>query len=244
MAPAMSATAATGAAAVIRDEDWRAVHRQLDAEGHAPLPTRLDAAQMQCCARMAREGTGLHRVAPVPDGLGRGDLLRFDGDLPAPLSAWQAMLYRQLVPIANAWNERLGIDRRYPPEFEHFIEHNRRAGQTRTQSQLIRLREHDHLALHQRNDGEHVFPLQVVVLLSTPGRDFTGGEFVMTEQRPRMQSRPVVVPMNRGDAAVIATGQRPVDGANGPYRVNLKHAIGHVRGGERLGLELTFHNAS
>ncbi len=233
----------TAAMPGIREEDWRAVHQQLDAQGHALLPAPLGAAHTQCCVRMAEDGVGLHRVALASEALGRGELLYFGADLPTPLSAWRTMLYRGLAPIANAWNDQLGIDHRYPAELDRFTEHNRRAGQDRAQSHLVRLREHDCLALHQRNGGEHVFPLQVVALLSVPGQDFTGGEFVMTEQRPRMQSRPVVLPMACGDVAVIATGHRPVEGANGPYRVNLKHAVSRVRGGERLGLELAFHNA-
>ena len=227
----------------IREEDWCAVRQQLDAEGHALLPALFDAAQTQCCVRLAEEGMGLQRVALASEALGRGDLLYFGTDLPAPLSAWRATLYRRLVPIADAWNERLGIDHRYPAALDRFTEHNHRAGQRRAQSHLVRLREHDYLALHQRNSGEQVFPLQVVALLSVPGQDFTGGEFVMTEQRPRMQSRPIVLSMKCGDVAIIATGHRPVVGASGHYRVNLKHAISRVRGGERLGLALSFHDA-
>jgi uncharacterized protein len=135
------------------------------------------------------------------------------------------------------------VDTRYPPTLAEFIERNRQAGQRRGQSHLSRLGVDDHVLLHQRNEGEQVFPLQLVALLSEPGADFEGGEFVTTEQRPRLQTRPTVLPLQWGDAALIATDERPVQGSRGPYRVKLRHAIGRVRRGERIGLELSFHDA-
>jgi len=138
----------------------------------------------------------------------------------------------------------MGIDHRYPAELEDFLRHNQKAGQTRAQSHLSRLGLEDHVSLHQRNDGEQVFPMQIVAVLSEPGTDFRGGEFVMTEQRPRMQSRPMVLPLKLGDAAIITVAERPFKVTKGYYRVNLKHAIGRVRKGERIGLELSFHDAS
>jgi hypothetical protein len=184
----------------------------------------------------------LRRVSLASENLGRGELFCFGECLPAPLTHWRTAFYPQLAPIANRWNETLDVGYRYPAALDDFLERNRRAGQARPLSHLSRLREGDYLALHQRNAGEHVFPLQVVVLLAEPGRDFQGGEFVMTEQRPRMQSRPMVLPLELGDAAIIGTAQRPFKGSKGHYRVNLRHAISRVRGGERIGLELSFHD--
>ena len=163
--------------------------------------------------------------------------------MPAPLDAWRTAFYGHLAAIANRWNDTLGMDDRYPATLGDFLRRNRKAGQTRGQSYLSRLGVEDHVPLHQRNAGEEVFPLQLVALLSEPGTDFQGGEFVMTEQRPRTQSRPMVLPLGLGDAALIATAQRPFKGSKGHYRVNLKHAIGRVRQGERIGLELSFHDA-
>ncbi len=153
-----------------------------------------------------------------------------DGDLSSPLEAWHKELHRHLPVIANRWNELLGRDERYSVD------------RMREQCHPNRLVEGDHIPLHQREE-ERVFPLQIVALLSEPGQDFRGGEFVMTERRPRMQSRPMVLPLKLGDAAIITTAERPFKGFGGYYRVNLKHAISRVLGGERIGLELSFHDA-
>ncbi|MGG6462091.1 2OG-Fe(II) oxygenase [Solilutibacter silvestris] len=152
------------------------------------------------------------------------------GDFSSPLETWHAELHRRLPVIANRWNEILGRDERYSVD------------RMREQCHPSRLGEGDHIPLHQ-HEGERVFPLQIVTLLSEPGHDFQGGEFVMTERRPRMQSRPMVLPLKLGDAAIIATAERPFKGSGGYYRVNLKHAISRVLGGERIGLELSFHDA-
>jgi len=226
----------------IDDLNWADIGLQLDAEGHAVLSGLLGADVARDLARQA-SAPGLRRVVLASSGLGRGELSYFGAGLPAPLESWRTALYRCLVDIANRWNEVLGVDHRYPARLEDFLRHNRQAGQTRAQSHLSRLGVEDHVLLHQRNDGEHVFPMQIVAVLSEPGVDFVGGEFVMTEQRPRMQSRPMVLPLRLGDVAVIATAQRPVKGTEGYYRVNLKHAISRVREGERIGLELSFHDA-
>ncbi|WP_035880821.1 2OG-Fe(II) oxygenase [Cupriavidus metallidurans] len=222
--------------------NWVDIGLQLDAEGYAVLPGLLDANAACDLARLT-SASGAERVALASSGLGRGELLVFGSDLPAPLEQWRTALYRRLVIVANRWNETLGVDHRYPAELEDFSRRNRKTGQTRGQSHLSRLGVDDHVLLHQRNEGEQVFPMQVVAVLSEPGVDFQGGEFVMTEQRPRMQSRPAVLPLRIGDAAVIATAERPFKGTKGYYRVNLKHAISRVRKGERIGLELSFHDA-
>jgi hypothetical protein len=194
-------------------------------------------------AREAGTPNALRRVSLDSLDLGRGDLQYFGAALPQPWAQWRVDLYRQLAPIANRWNEMIGMPYRFPAELDEFLERNRRAGQTQSQSHLNQIGTDEYLALHQRSDGEHVFPLQVVALLTEPGKDFTGGELVLTEQRPRMQSRPTVVPLGLGEAAIIATAQRPFKGSSGYYRVNLRHAISRVRSGERIGAELSFHDA-
>lgn len=223
--------------------NWADIGMQLDAEGYAVLPGLLGADVARSLAQQAT-ASGAHRVTLESGDLGRGELFYFGAGMPAPLEQWRTALYRRLVAIANRWNEILGVAHRYPAELEDFLQHNQKTGQTRAQSHLSRLGLEDHVSLHQRNDGEQVFPMQIVAVLSEPGTDFQGGEFVMTERRPRMQSRPMVLPLELGDAAIITTAERPFKGTEGYYRVNLKHAISRVRKGERIGLELSFHHAS
>lgn len=222
--------------------DWPDIGSQLDAEGYAVLPGLLGAEPARSLARQA-DAPDARRVSLASAGLGRGDLYYFDAGIPPPLEQWRSALYRRLVAHANRWNELLDVRARYPDELEDFLQRNRDAGQTRAQSHLSRLGVEDYIALHQRNTGGQVFPMQAVALLSEPGDDFQGGEFVMTEQRPRMQSRPLVAPLGFGDVAIIATGERPFHGSKGYYRVNLKHAVSRVRKGTRIGLELFFHDA-
>lgn len=166
-----------------------------------------------------------------------------DTELPAPLETWRRRLYESLVPIADSWNEAMGNSYRFPSEWSEFLARNQAAGQRRTQSFVHRLEGANYEALHQCNEGEHVFPFQLVVLLSEPGTDFSGGELVVTERRPRMQTRPLVVPLGLGDAALIPTAKRPVRGSHGYYSTDSKHGVSRVRSGERIGLELSFHYA-
>jgi hypothetical protein len=222
--------------------NWTNIGSQLDAEGYAVLPGLLGADVARSLAQQAT-APGVRQVTLESGDLGRGALFYFGAAMPAPLEPWRTALYRRLVTIANRWNETLGVVHRYPAELEDLLRHGHKAGQTRAQSHLSRLGVEDYVALHQCRDGEQAFPLQIAAVLSEPGTDFQGGEFVMTEQRPRMQSRPMVVPLKLGDMAVIATAERPFKGTKGYYRVNLKHAISRVRQGERIGLELSFHDA-
>ncbi|WP_424460269.1 2OG-Fe(II) oxygenase [Ottowia sp.] len=225
------------------DWEWAEIGRQLDAEGYAMLPGLLSAEVARSLARQVA-GSGTARIPLAACDLGCGQLLYLGADLPEPLGHWRSVLYRHLAVIANRWNAISGNAGRYPAELGEFLLHNRQAGQARPQSYMSRLGAEDYMVLHQRNAGKQVFPMQIVVLLSEPDCDFQGGEFVMTEQRPRMQSRPSVLPLRLGDAAVIATAERPFKGAKGYYRVNMKHAVSRVRAGERIGLELSFHEAS
>ncbi len=222
--------------------DWAAIGQQLDADGHAVLPGLLDAGRASRLAGMLA-GVGRDEAVLVAGEGGCGGRLYFGTVLPDPLESLRSLLYRRLVPTANRWNHIQGLAHRYPAAFRDFQRQLKDAGQMRPQSHLSRLGEGEHVALHQRNEGLHVFPLQLVAVLSEVGVDFQGGECVTTEQRPRMQSRPGVLPLKRGDVAVIATAGRPFRGASGYYRVNLKHAISRVHAGERIGLEVFFHDA-
>ncbi|HWL29764.1 MAG TPA: 2OG-Fe(II) oxygenase [Burkholderiaceae bacterium] len=223
--------------------DWAMIAAQLDIEGYAMLPALITPDRAAMVRSQIDECDDMLPASLAQARLGSGELFYFHDPLPAPIAAWRQDLYRCLVPIANEWNDRLQVAYRYPDTLDAFMAQNRKAGQTRMLSRLSRLRVGDYLALHQLNAGAHVFPLQVVALLSETGRHFTGGEFVMTEQRPRMQSRPMVLPLKLGDMAIITTAQRPLKGAKGYYRVNLKHAISRVRSGERIGMDLSFHDA-
>ncbi len=223
--------------------NWAEVEAQLNVEGHALLPGFLSDDQVAELTRVLHA----NRTASSSledERIGRGSSLRLSGAVVPWIDVLRECLYGALVPIASRWAEALGTPVRYPGTLPEYVQLNVQAGQARVQSYLTRLGEGDYQALHQRVDGEHVFPIQVVGLLSDPQADFTGGEFVMTEQRPRMQSRPMVLPLRKGDLAVIASAHRPHRGTKGWYRVNLKHAISRVRSGERTGLELLLHHAT
>jgi hypothetical protein len=176
-------------------------------------------------------------------GFGRGEYKYFTYPLPHLIAELRTALYSRLVPIANRWNELMGIDVRYPATHDEFITRCHKAGQTRPTPLLLQYGAGDFNALHQDVYGDHLFPLQAMVLLSAPGRDFTGGEFVLTEQRPRMQSRAEVVPLSRGDGAVWAVRNRPVQGTRGSYRVNMRHGVSRIRSGHRHTLGIIFHDA-
>lgn len=234
---------AAAPAAAIDGLDWPAISAQLDEEGHAVLPGLLNAAAARRSARQIRILGAPQRLPPAPGEPGRGELFHFGTRLPAPWGGWRTAFYRHLAVIANRWNDVLGVGARYPEDLEAFLQRNREAGRVREQSHLNRLRAEEYMPLHRGDAGAWVFPLQVVALLSEPGADFQGGEFVMTEQRPRRQSRPMVLPLALGDAAIIGTAARPSRGAGGYCRVHLRHAVSRVHRGERIGVELTFHLA-
>jgi hypothetical protein len=177
-------------------------------------------------------------------GFGRGEYQYFARPLPPLVASLRTALYPRLVPMANRWHAALGIDTRFPADHNAYLARCHAAGQDKPTPLLLQYGPGDYNCLHQDLYGAHVFPLQVVVLLSQPERDFEGGEFVMTEQRPRMQSRPMVVPLAQGDAAVIAVHHRPVQGTRGTYRVNLRHGVSEVRAGRRHTLGIIFHDAA
>ena len=218
---------------------------ELDAQGNALLEGLLDAPTCRALASLYPSDEGFRsRVVMGRHGFGRGEYKYFDYPLPPIIDDLRARLYATLAPIANHWNERMKLVTRYPADLASFLERCHAAGQARPTPLLLEYGEGDYNCLHQDLYGEHVFPLQVAVLLSEPGRDFTGGEFVMTEQRPRMQSRPMVLPLRQGDAVVLAVHHRPVQGTKGVYRVNLRHGVSRVRSGRRHTLGIIFHDAA
>lgn len=224
--------------------DWDRVAEDLHLQGHALLPGLLDAAD--CAALTAGYGEDLFRsrVVMARHGFGRGEYQYYAYPLPPRVAALRRAFYPRLVPVANRWNEAMGLDLRYPPQHAEFLRRCHDAGQQRPTPLLLQYGAGDHNCLHQDLYGEHVFPLQVAVLLSEPGRDFSGGEFVLTEQRPRMQSRVQVVPLRQGDAVVFAVHHRPVAGTRGTYRVNMRHGVSRVSTGRRHVLGLIFHDAA
>ena len=177
-------------------------------------------------------------------GFGSGEYQYFARPLPPVVGALREAVYPRLVPVANRWHEAMGIGRSFPPSLEGFLDRCHEAGQTRPTPLLLRYREGDHNCLHQDLYGELAFPLQLAVLLSEPGRDFTGGEFLLVEQRPRRQSRPEVVPLAQGQGVIFAVSQRPVAGTRGSYRVTMRHGVSRVRSGERFCLGVIFHDAA
>jgi hypothetical protein len=183
------------------------------------------------------------RVIMARHGFGRGEYKYLSYPLPEPIAALRTALYPRLAPIANAWNARMGIAARYPDTHQEFLTLCHDAGQARPTPLLLRYDPGDYNCLHQDLYGDLAFPLQATILLSQPGEDFTGGEFVLTEQRPRMQSRPEVVPLRQGDAVLFAVHHRPVTGTRGSYRVNLRHGVSRVRSGRRQTAGIIFHDA-
>lgn len=219
---------------------------QLDAEGYALLPQLLDA---EACAKLAarydEDALFRKRVVMQNHGYGRGEYRYFGYPLPEPVAALRTQLYPPLARIANRWNEALGIAARYPDTHAEFLARCHAAGQTRPTPLLLRYGADDYNCLHQDLYGEQVFPLQLAILLSQPGRDFRGGEFVLTEQRPRMQSRAMVVPLMQGDAVVFPVHHRPVRGSSGRvHRVNLRHGVSRVLDGRRHVAGIIFHDAA
>ena len=230
--------------AVLTQYDWPATGAHLDANGWAMLPGVLSASECAALAALYDDPARFRsRVIMQRHGFGRGEYQYFAYPLPATISELRGELYPHLYPIANRWNDAMGIDVRFPETHDAFLERCHAAGQTRPTPLLLRYGVDDFNALHQDLYGEHVFPFQVVFLLSEPGTDFDGGEFLLTEQRPRMQTRGEVVPLRRGDAAIFAVHHRPVVGARGVYRVNLRHGVSRVRRGQRFTAGIIFHDA-
>jgi hypothetical protein len=224
--------------------DWMRARSDLDAQGCAVLSKLLTPDQCRALTALYPDDSGFRsRIVMGRHGFGRGEYKYFAYPLPPVIAQLRPMLYARLYQVANRWNEAMGIDIRYPPTHDAFLERCHAAGQTRPTPLLLQYGAGDYNCLHQDLYGEHVFPLQVAILLSEPGRDFTGGEFVLTEQRPRMQSRPEVVQLAQGDAVAFAVHHRPVQGTRGFYRVNLRHGVSRIHSGHRHTVGIIFHDA-
>jgi hypothetical protein len=225
--------------------DWANLHVQLDHDGVAVLPSLLNPES--CAALRSLYDDGEHfrsRVLMQRHNYGRGEYQYFRYPLPPLVQQLRETIYPQLVPIANAWTEGLRVEHRFPAAHRDYLERCHAAGQTRPTPLLLKYGTGDYNCLHQDLYGEHLFPLQLVVLLSKASEDFEGGELVFVEQRPRMQSRPQVIQLGLGDAAIFAVNQRPVSGARGTYRVSLRHGVSCVHAGARYALGIIFHDAA
>ena len=224
--------------------DWDELAGELDARGNAVIERLLGQAQCRAVAALYEDDERFRsRVIMARHGFGRGEYKYFGYPLPPLVVDLRNALYPDLAAIANRWNTALGVGVRYPAAHPAFVARCHAAGQTRPTPLLLRYGAGDYNCLHQDLYGEHVFPLQATILLSDES-DFAGGEFVLTEQRPRMQSRPEVVPLRQGDAVVFAVQHRPVQGSRGVYRVNMRHGVSRVRRGRRHTLGIIFHDAA
>jgi len=224
--------------------DWQQVSQDLDAQGSALIERVL--APKECGELVAlypKDEFFRSRVVMARHGFGRGEYKYFKYPLPEIVAELRTAIYPQLVATANRWSSVLKSGVQYPERHTDFIKRCHDAGQTKPTPLMLQYEKDDYNCLHQDLYGEHVFPLQLTILLSKPQSDFTGGEFVMTEQRPRMQSRPLVVPLRQGDAVVFAVNHRPVQGNRGFYRGNLRHGVSRIRSGHRYTLGVIFHDA-
>lgn len=238
-------SAAMSAEARVTSHDWQALAGELDNYGYSVLPQLLmreecrDLAALYPDERHFRSHIDMSR-----HGFGKGEYRYFQYPLPELLQGFRTALYPHLAGVANQWNVRMGIDERYPDDHASFLKRCHAAGQQRPTPLLLQYIPGDFNCLHQDLYGDLAFPIQVAILLSEPGTDFTGGEFVITEQRPRMQSRVEVVPLRQGDGVAFAVHHRPVRGSRGDYRVNLRHGVSRVRSGMRHTVGIIFHDAT
>jgi hypothetical protein len=228
----------------VRGYDWKALSNELSSYGCAVVEKLLAPEE---CAEIAalypHEEHFRSHIHMARHGFGQGEYRYFKYPLPDLIGGLRTALYPHLATVANDWNERMGIDQRYPQKHADFLKLCHDAGQVRPTPLLLQYVPGDFNCLHQDLYGDFAFPIQVAILLSEPGRDFTGGEFVLTEQRPRMQSRAEVVPLRQGDAVAFAVHNRPVQGSKGNYRVNLRHGVSRVRSGRRHTVGIIFHDA-
>jgi hypothetical protein len=225
--------------------DWDKVTGDLGSYGAAVLPKLLSPAECsEIAALYSQEEHFRSHIIMARHGFGKGEYRYFNYPLPDLIGGLRTALYPHLSTVANDWNERMGIDARYPAEHRQYLELCHKAGQLRPTPLLLQYVAGDYNCLHQDLYGDLAFPLQVAILLSEPGKDFTGGEFVMTEQRPRMQTRPEVVSLRQGDAVAFTVSNRPVNGTRGTYRVNMRHGVSQVRSGQRHTVGIIFHDAA
>lgn len=237
---------ATGATIADRVQtfDWKTMSESLDARGSVILERLLTRDECRALSALYLDTDRFRsRVVMERHGYGRGQYQYFAYPLPTIVAALRSALYPRLAPVANRWHTAMGLDVRFPQKHAEFLARCHAAGQVKPTPLLLQYGTDDYNCLHQDLYGEHVFPLQVAILLSQPEKDFTGGEFVLTEQRPRMQSRPQVVALRQGDAVVFAVHHRPVQGTRGVYRVNMRHGVSRLRSGHRHTLGVIFHDA-
>lgn len=238
------ASADISAEARVAAYDWTALAGELDGFGCAVLPSLLTPEECRGVAGLYPDESHFRsHILMARHGFGKGEYRYFRYPLPDLIGGLRTALYPHLAGVANAWNLRMGVDERYPDEHAAFLRQCHDVGQTRPTPLLLQYVPGDFNCLHQDIYGDLAFPIQVAILLSEPGRDFTGGEFALTEQRPRMQSRVEVVPLRQGDAVAFAVHNRPVQGSKGNYRVNLRHGVSRVRSGMRHTVGIIFHDA-
>lgn len=239
------ASAVMAAEAGVAAYDWQALVGELNNYGCVVLSKLLSAEECRAIAALyPDEGHFRSHVHMARHGFGKGEYRYFKYPLPDLVGGLRSVLYPYLAGVGNAWNGRMNLDERYPDDHASFLKRCHNAGQTRPTPLLLQYVPGDFNCLHQDLYGDLAFPVQVAILLSEPGKDFTGGEFVLTEQRPRMQSRAEVVPLRRGDAVAFAVHNRPVQGSKGNYRVNLRHGVSRLRSGMRHTLGIIFHDAT
>lgn len=238
-------TSAKDISSRVKALDWKRVSQDLDAQGCATIESLITSEECEALAGLYPvESVFRSRVVMSRHGFGRGEYKYFSYPLPEIIAGLRRSIYPHLVPTANRWNTAMNIDVRYPATHDDFLTRCHDAGQLRPTPLLLQYETNDYNCLHQDLYGEHVFPIQLTILLSEPVRDFTGGEFVLTEQRPRMQSRPQVVSLRQGDAVVFAVHHRPVQGTRGIYRVNMRHGVSRLRSGRRHTAGIIFHDAT
>ncbi|MBA2589316.1 MAG: 2OG-Fe(II) oxygenase [Alphaproteobacteria bacterium] len=226
-------------------QDWTRIAAALDEQGWAILPGLVSATGCDALTKLYDREEGFRsRVVMARHGFGRGEYRYFAYPLPGPVEKLRTCLYPHLASIANGWQDRLGKAERFPETHADYITRCHAAGQARPTPLLLRYRPGDYNCLHQDLYGAEVFPLQVAVLLAEPGADFTGGELVLTEQRPRQQSRAMVVPLAKGDGVVFAVNSRPVKGSRGDYQAKMRHGVSRLHGGQRHTLGIIFHEAA
>jgi hypothetical protein len=232
------------AAARVAAADWARIAADLDTRGVATTGTLLSPAECRALAALYAGETGFRsRVVMARHGFGQGEYKYFSYPLPPLVAGLRAALYPRLAPVARRWYAAMGREADLPDTLASYLASCHAAGQTRPTPLLLRYGEGDYNCLHQDLYGEHAFPLQATILLSAPGAEFEGGEFVLVEQRPRMQSRPDVVPLAQGEAVIFAVNERPVEGKRGVYRVKMRHGVSRLRRGARMTLGIIFHDA-
>ncbi len=239
-----AASADTSVEARVAAYDWKALASELDSYGCAVLPKLLTPEDCHDIAALYRDESHFRsHIIMARHGFGKGEYRYFNYPLPDLVGGIRTVLYPRFAGVANDWNERMGMAQRFPADHASYLQQCHDAGQARPTPLLLQYVASDFNCLHQDLYGDLWFPIQVAILLSEPGRDFAGGEFVLTEQRPRMQSRVEVVPMRQGDAVAFAVNNRPVQGTKGNYRVNLRHGVSRIRSGMRHAVGIIFHDA-